>query len=401
MALDSATPRPIRIVDVFSGAGGLSLGWMAAVGNGFRLVAAIDDDAALADVYRWNYPGTRFVRHTFGDALVEDETETVCAKAELEPATIDVLLAGPPCQTMSAAGKRRPHAHNHLAIHVCRLAGFLRPKVVVIENVPEFGWIQDGRLLGRVRVALDQAGYFTDTVNLNAATFGLPQTRTRCFVLALEKALTVEKDWSTPRSLRPSPTHEYQPSQNAGARQPRLPVSGSQLLPPTTVAEAIDDLPPLAAGEGQEIACLQSRPTSTYQVALRDGQAKLYNHLAVRHSADIVARLALLQPGETPQRTVGHPLRRKDYFRAAYARLHPGSVAPTMTTQTHNPGSGRFTHYRDHRVLTVREVARLQGFSDSFRFFGNQETQRRHVGNAVPPLLARAIAGALLRIVVD
>src|SRR5207253_1789474 len=120
---------------------------------------------------------------------------------------------------------------------------------------------------------------------------------------------------------------------------------------------------------------------------MREGDERLFNHVAVKHTPELVEALTLLRPGETPQRIMDHPLRRKPYFQSAYARLDPDCVAPTMTTQTSNAGSGRFTHYRDNRVLTVREVARIQSFPDRFRFVGLPEYQRRHVGNAVPPLM--------------
>ena len=109
----------------------------------------------------------------------------------------------------------------------------------------------------------------------------------------------------------------------------------------------------------------------------------------------MVARMRRIEAGETPQNDGGHPMRQKNYFRLAYSRLAPNEPAGTITTNTHNPGSGRFLHYRDHRTLTVREVARLQGFPDGFRFIGSQGDQRRHVGNAVPPLLSQRVAEAL------
>jgi DNA (cytosine-5)-methyltransferase 1 len=387
----------LRILDIFSGAGGLSLGWLD-VFHKAHLIAAVDCDASLSEVYAWNHPGTHFVQHEFSHALRSDESLILTKKVGLEPQSIDVLLAGPPCQTLSAAGKRRVHADHNLALHVCRLAGHLAPMAVVIENVPEFGWIQDGRLLGRVRVALDHAGYVTHAVKLNAASYGVPQTRTRCFVLAVRKELAVRIEGFSPANLCPAPTHDFQLVQQFGKSQPALPRFHSTAESSPTVSDAIGDLPQLKAGEGSEEASYSAPWSSAYQAMLRRDQPLLFNHVTARHSAEVVARLSLLAPGETPQRTTGHPLRRKEYFRAAYARLHPDAIAPTMTTQTHNPGSGRFTHYRDHRVLTVREVARLQSFPDSFRFFGPQETQRRHIGNAVPPLLAAAIARKFLHL---
>lgn len=385
--------RPIRVVDLFCGAGGLWLGWrQAASERGMELLAAVDADPYLEEVYNWNFPGIPFIRHLYGDAYHENEARAVAERAGLGPGDVEVLLAGPPCQTFSTAGKRELQGDSRLVFHVCDFAEILQPKIVVIENVPEFSRAQDGRLSGRVRVRLAEAGYATEIMNVSAAQFGVPQLRMRCFILAVRKDL----NWPSRQKL-------LQRLQTDNAR--RGSSSPASVKPtassPTTVAEAIDDLPSLQAGEGEQEATLTTLPTSEYQTRLRDSENRLFNHVAVQHSPELVAALSQLKPGETPQQTPDHPLRRKDYFRSAYARLDPQKPALTMTTQTQNAGSGRFTHYRDARVITVREVARLQSFPDHFRFFGPQVVQRRHIGNAVPPLLAQAIAAALLPLLAD
>lgn len=368
---------PITIVDLFSGVGGLSRGWLQAQKDRpMQVIGAVDADQALADVFAWNTPQIPFVPHSFGDPLCGSEAACVANKIGIGPGDLDVLLAGPPCQTFSAAGKRATHEDSRLPLHVCDFAEFLRPAIVLIENVPEFSRVEDGRLHGRVRVRLAHAGYSTEMLNLSAADFGVPQLRTRCFTLAIRKDM---------RDLQSSSVLRQLPRVNRHS----------------TVQDAIDDLPSLAAGEGEQEAALTCLPSSPYQALMRDAGSRLFNHVAVQHSPELLAKMEQMQPGETPQQHDGHPLRRKEYFRSAYARLDPNLPALTMTTQTQNPGSGRFTHYRDHRVVTVREVARLQSFPDSFRFFGTQAVQRRHVGNAVPPLLAQAIASALLPLLED
>jgi len=386
---------PIRIVDLFSGIGGLSLGWLQAPSKrAIELVSAVDADPTLEEAFAWNFPKSRFLHHSFGDSLKEDESKILLGKAGIGPRDVDVLLAAPPCQTFSAAGKRELDADSRLVFHVCNFAKALLPKIVLIENVPEFSRAQEGRLLGRVRVRMADAGYDTEVMNFSAAAFGVPQMRMRCFTLAIRKDL----DWPS-RSillddLRLADKQRFVPRSmevdNDGYRFWREP------LAPTTVGEAIDDLPNLEAGEGNQETILTNEPTSEYQRVLRRDEARLFNHIAPNHSPEMIAAISSLKPGDTPQEMAAHPLRRKDYFRGAYARLDPHQPAMTITTQTQNPGSGRFTHYRDNRVITVREVARIQSFPDNFRFFGSQAVQRRHVGNAVPPFLAQAIATALL-----
>jgi DNA (cytosine-5)-methyltransferase 1 len=387
----------VTILDVFSGAGGMALGWAHALGAQSSYVAAIDQDVALRDVYHHNFPKTNFVVHSLDSGTAGDHAEKLAKKAGICPYDIDVLLAGPPCQTLSSAGKRLDHPDNRLVFRVCDLIDILHPQMVVIENVPEFSYIHDGRLAGRVRVRLSQSGYVTDIYTLNATSFGVPQARLRCFVVAVRAELA--RDLGL-KQLRAQPTHvavataRHTPSQN-GHGESRLFDDG--LLPTITVEQAIGDLPALAPGESVDDEPFTAKPTADYQRLMRRAAERIYNHVAVLHSPELVHAMSLLAPGETPQSHSEHPLRRKTYFRSAYARLHPQGVAPTVTTNTHNAGSGRFTHYRDNRVLTVREVARLQSFPDRFRFLGYSETQRRHVGNAVPPLLSEAIAKALIR----
>jgi DNA (cytosine-5)-methyltransferase 1 len=373
----------------------LSLGWLnASSRRGTQLLAAVDADSTLEEVYAYNYHGTSFIPHTFGDAFDKDESKILANRARLSPDDIEVLLAAPPCQTFSAAGKRELDSNSRLVYHVCDFASLMRPKIILIENVPEFSRAYDGRLLGRVKVRLTEAGYITEVVHVSAASFGVPQMRMRGFTLAIRKDLKWPGREHLIQQLDLLDKQNFIPE--APSTQDVGEILHSSASAPTTVAEAIDDLPPLEAGAGEQETDLTTSPNSAYQILLRKQEKRLYNHVAPQHSLEMIEAMSQLRPGETPQETPGHRLRRKDYFRGAYARLDPKLPAMTITTQTQNPGSGRFTHYRDHRVITVREVARLQSFPDRFRFFGSQAVQRRHVGNAVPPLLAQALASVLL-----
>lgn len=386
----------ITVVDLFSGAGGLSLGWRRAAPSLVNVIAAVDSDASLLPLFEANHPGTGFLRHEFGEPGKQIEAEALSRNLELQAGDIDVLLAGPPCQPFSAAGKRTPGDDGMLVFHVCDIASHLKPRIVLIENVPEFSRVQDGRLLGRLRVAFHSAGFKTDVRVLRADSFGVPQTRTRCFMVAIREDVRAPVRPLVDLVQATHVAYESKPANNVNGSLQRN--FYESLLPTVTVEEAIGDLPALAASEGNPISRYSTVPFSSYQRELWNSEGTLFNHVAVSHSAKLIDAIARLKIGETPQRYDDHPLRPKEYFRAAYARLDPHAPAPTITTQTHNPGSGRFTHYRDHRVITVREAARLQGFPDEFQFFGTQEAQRRHVGNAVPPLMAEALAKNLLHL---
>ena len=366
-----------NILDVFSGVGGLALGWTRLSNRPVKHVGAIDCDDALSDCYRHNFAGTPFIKHRFGDPFGADLDRELTRVLEGLAATVDVLLASPPCQPFSAAGKRCLDPQAYLGFHVCSLVEYLAPALVVVENVPQFGRAFGGRLAGRMRVRLGKAGYATSVLTVDALRFGLPQRRVRTLLLAVRRTAGVI------RALDQAVSSLRQRDANCGDEEV------------VTTAEAIGDLPRVEAGGGFEEFRLEGKPSSTYQRRLRQRNGVTYNHVAANHSVDMVARMRRVGAGETPQNDRGHPMRPKNYFRLAYARLAPDEPAATITTNTHNPGSGRFLHYRDHRTLTVREVARLQGFPDAFRFIGSQGNQRRHVGNAVPPLLSQQIAEAL------
>ena len=144
-------------------------------------------------------------------------------------------------------------------------------------------------------------------------------------------------------------------------------------------------------------------PYTDYQYARRRGASFLHNHEVRNHSQGFLEKLAKIKPGRS-NRDLDEEMRfdrgrLKEYFSQAYGRLHADGIAYTITTHFQNPGSGRFIHYRDLRALTVREAARLQGFDDAFVICGTNEEQMEQVGNAVPPILARALAehfGAIL-----
>ena len=370
----------MTVVDAFAGVGGLALGWMELPGRLVRHLGAIDADKTLRLCYAHNFPDTPFIAHRFGSPFSESSQKEAISTVDQIGERVDVLLAAPPCQPFSAAGKRSLGRDAYLGLHVCALAEHWCPRVVVMENVPQFGRALGGTLAGRIRVRLGRAGFVTAVVTLDAVRFGVPQRRARTLLLALRaddgrlKATRALTD--VVETLR---------------REQRRGEAGVYV----TVAEAIDDLPALGAGDGDEEIRIVASPSTEYQRRLRQPSGVTYNHVAANHSEELVERIRTVGAGEAPQARSDHPLRPKQYFRLAYARLSADAPASTLTTNTHNPGSGRFLHYRDHRTLTVREVARLQGFPDWFKFVGSQTEQRRHVGNAVPPPLSRRIAEVL------
>ncbi len=322
--------------------------------------------------------------------------------------SIDGLLGCPPCQGFSAAGQRkRGDRRNRLLRHYFEIAAALSPKFILMENVPR---VLEYGLLDEMLALLDTRYRFWTGV-LNAAMFGLPQTRQRAIVIGYRRDLGVSPSAPAPTHLGSRAVFDYatkrmlRPATEAGARAlglypevgtaervwerelAALVASGRELRDLVRVAEAIDDLPPPATVD-EELRYRRREP-SQYAAGLRGGT--VHNHVRWNHRPATVRKLRDVPEGGGLLDSMGRA-RSRPYFSQAYTRLHRRGLARTITTNFHNAGSGRFLHYRETRTLTVREAARLQGIEDRFVFLGDMSVQERLVGNAFPVPLATALA---------
>lgn len=343
------------VLDLFCGAGGLSLGFIKA---GFRVALAVDNNAAALDTYS----------HGIGNhtALLD-----LSRSAEL-PCT-SVIAGGPPCQGFSSAGKRKFDDHrNSLVAHFAKTVALLRPKAFVFENVEGFLTAENG---GRVLDLLDpvlKAGYKVHVRKINAANFGVPQHRKR--VLALGGL-----GWEP---TIPQPTHTAFGAPGALLASRHLPMC-------PTFAAAIDGLP----------SASPSPPGHP--------QGHFYRPLSSRD----LERARLLEPGMT-MRDLPATLQHSSYQRRAFRRVMDGTPserrggAPSGVRRLRfdepskaitGSAQSEFLHPAENRTLTLRECARLQTFPDSFEFFGTNSEQGQLIGNAVPPLLAHLIASSLAK----
>ena len=355
----------LSVVDVFAGAGGLSLGFEQA---GFSPVLGVDNDGRASAAYGANFPHAR--------ALVAD-IAAVHGGGLLQAAGVSecfALVGGPPCGAFSVAGRMRPDDDRRgMVAQFARLVLEAGPSFFVMENVP--GILLPGArgVLDGLRRELRRGGYsLTEPWLLDAARFGVPQRRRRVFVAGCRKGLRLPQP--------PSPSAE----------------------PAATARQAIGDLEALdaAGGSAEPHRCALGRP-SAYASVLRGDESDAADFSAararpetltgcgrVRHTAAVVERFDAVRPG--CQERVSH-----------FLRLHPDRPAPTLRAGTlSDRGShtaARPIHYAFPRCITVREAARLQSMPDWFAV--DQTTWRGYmqVGNAVPPLLARAVAEAILR----
>lgn len=352
----SDTLVPVRVIDLFCGCGGMSLGASRA---GFDILAGYDTDPVAVATYARNFGAGR---GRVGD-LARLDPATVAADFGLRPGELDLLVGGPPCQGFS---KNVPRARRwsddprNLLVH--RFLAFvdvLRPRAVIMENVAEMRNGFGGAFSDAIAELLGRAGYGVAAGVLRASDHGVPQRRRRAFFVALRDGAGVR--------LAPPPG------------------------PLVTVRDAIADLPMLAHGQGDEESVYGDPPASAYQIAMRERAPVLRDHVARPLRPIQAARLASIGPGQG-LRDLPAALRPRSGYSGAYGRLVWDAPAPTITRWVFHPGSGRFGHPRDPRVITIREAARLQSFPDTFAFLGTYIQKAHQVGNAVPPLLMRALA---------
>lgn len=240
----------------------------------------------------------------------------------------------------------------------------VKPKYFVIENVPNLLTTEGGYFKDEIVELFSGIGYVVSCGVLCAADFGVPQDRHRTCILGKLGA-------TEPVSLpKPNGTH-------------------------TTVWDAISDLSYLESGEGAEEQGYRNAPQSNYQRMLRAGSDELCNHIATRHSKTTLERLEMIAP-ECGKEMLPEEHHTKSIYSGTWCRMKKDGIAKTITTRYDTPSSGEFTHPYLNRAITTREAARIQSFPDTFRFYGSKSSQMKQVGNAVPPLLGKAIAERIL-----
>jgi DNA (cytosine-5)-methyltransferase 1 len=312
---------------------------------------------------------------------------------------VDVLAAGVPCQGFSRVGYRtkpalmeekkyRPEddARNRLFLEVIRVADILQPRIILLENVPDMGKarVKEGEIVAEVIHLLDQRlpDYVSTTIPLDASRYGVPQRRRRLFFLAFRRASLPEVEEVLKRI--------------------RDEIWGN--ASPPLLTESIDDLPPLAQGEGEQIAAMpdgMGDRGNFYANFVRGRGKVLYNHQARPHNEDDMKIIRALDEGENYVSLVSrqpdviegrtHKVYSLDNFPDKFYRMRAGE--PTRTIPAHLARDGNsFILPSQDRSLTVREAARLQSFPDDWIFTGSRYAQFTQVGNAVPPLLALIIA---------
>jgi DNA (cytosine-5)-methyltransferase 1 len=314
----------------------------------------------------------------------------ILRRCGLRRGELDVLIGGPPCQGFSILGQRMlDDPRNRLFGDFIRLAGELRPRIAVIENVPGLATMHNGVLLREIGDAFRGLGYRVDCAELLAAQYGVPQMRWRMFFVAW-------RDPDVRSAYFPTPTHG---TTGIGDLVPNRTVRKDQMAGFVTIADAISDLPPVGSGEVADRYA--GPPRSAFQLAMRQGATALHNHYAPRLGALNLERIRHLKPGQDwrdlPRELLPAGMQRalrKDHTRR-YRRMTWDGVARSIITRFRDPKSGEYIHPDQARTITIREAARIQSFPDWFAFEGGYSDQYDQVGNAVPPLFARAVGRSI------
>ena len=361
---------------------------------------ANDINQEYANTYQLNHNGTMF----FCDSIEQLTASGIYKKTGLRTSDIDILIGGPPCQGFSINAPKRSleDDRNRLFREYGRLVlEGLRPKVIVMENVPGMVSLDRGRFIRDIYSLFEDAGYRMRHMILCAAHYGIPQERWRLFFIG---TILRDVDITFPEPYHYAPVRAnftggreltWLPLVQNGGRQARL--FGKELKPFVNVGDAIGDLPSLEINGGAEVTEYSIAPITAYQKLIRGASTKLYNHVAGMLSRQNLERLKYIAPGGS-WRDIPHGLlpkgmksaRRSDHTRR-YGRIDPNGISGTILTKC-DPHWGSFFHYDQDRTLTVREAARIQSFPDEYRFHGSRVSQYEQVGNAVPPLLAKVLA---------
>lgn len=336
------------VIDFFSGAGGLSKGFLDAY---YDIILGVDWDDDSLVTFQKNHSDSKALKLDLFDV---NNLQIIVNYIDQIHKKVDIIVGGPPCQGFSLTGPRNfDDPRNQLYLSLLEAVKLFQPKAFVIENVAGMATLYRGQIKDEIIKRFSLLGYNITYSILCTADYGIPQIRNRLFFVGLRQ--------------------EY------GFFEFPKPILDKNHY--ITCEEAISDLPSLENSLGIEIGTYCSEPVTDYQKLMRNDSNILYNHVATNHSEYVKSVISLVPDGgnykDLPQ---GIGDSRK--FNEAWTRYN--SKKPSKTIDT---GHRNHFHYKYNRVPTVRENARLQSFPDNFVFYGSKTQQNKQVGNAVPPLL--------------
>ncbi|HEL1588816.1 TPA: DNA cytosine methyltransferase [Streptococcus suis] len=377
----------INVVDLFSGAGGLTFGFQKRIVDNsfvrrddFKINFANEFDKNAAEAFRQNYPDIPMIEGDIADLNIDYLTNI-----GVNIKDIDLVIGGPPCQSFSTVGKRQFDNRAKMYKEYRRLLSFLQPKMFVFENVLGLLTMKNDDkkpVLEDVKESFqdfsdfnDANGYNLHIQVLNAKDFGVPQNRERVFIIGVRNDLQLDVEWRFPNSI----ANEH----------------------PITLREAISDLPLL--GNNETMNSYQGEPVTVYQQLMRGNTIELKNHASRRHGDRMIKIMEALKEGQgkddinsmVEEGKLPKELFLTSGYSNTYGRLWWDKPSTTITNNLSTPSSLRCIHPSQNRALTAREGARIQSFPDDYVFIGGFEAVNTQIGNAVPPILSISLANRI------
>ena len=365
----------MRIVDLFSGAGGLTFGFYYNLVNGqfvenenCNIVFANEWDKAAAEAFGKNFPKIKMINKDIKKLTKKEILDNISNQE------VDLIIGGPPCQSYSTIGRRKYDDKAKMYKQYYRMLSIIKPKMFLFENVKGMLSMKNpngGKVIDDIKAKFKSINYEIDFRVLDAADYGVPQHRERVFIIGWRKDLNI--DWSFDNIEK----------------------SSKQI----SIKQAINDLPSVSAGNNVK-SYKGRQPTNSYQKLMRSHKGKLSCHFSPIYGDKIQTVINYVKQGEgknyinqlVDEGKIPKEYRLTSGYNNTYGRLVENEPCTTITNNMSTPSGLRCIHYTENRALTPREGARIQSFPDWFEFVGTKKDITTQIGNAVPPLLAIKIA---------